>query len=181
MQEAYQGISSTPSAVLYRGRGYPIPAGGTPSQVPPNTDLTGGYPIPAGGRGYPISGGWYPIPAGGYPISGTPCPDLARGYPILVHPHPDLAGGGVPTHPDLGGVPPIGPGWGTPHLDLAGVPPVGPGQGTPHLDLAGVPPPGPGRGTPQVWTDKQSENITSRLLLRTRSVIKVILLISNFS
>ena len=43
-------------------------------------------------------------------------------------------------------------------LDLARVPP--------QLDLTRVP--------PQVWTDKQSETITSRLvdLLRTRSVIK---------
>ena len=89
---------------------------------------------------------------------------------------------------------------GPPHLDLAGVPPSGPGRGTPppYLDLAGLPPgkgtwdqslryPSKGHGTivrgiemgfplektwdqskyygmemgyPWVWTDKQTETIT---------------------
>ena len=89
--------------------------------------------------------------------------------------------GGTPAQVQVQmGVPHPWPGvpQSTPHLDLARVPPSrsvqgrgsppasGPGRGTPlHMDLAGVPLP-----LPLVWTDKQSENITSRLVLPTRSL-----------
>ena len=86
--------------------------------------------------------------------------------PAGGYPHPDLAGGEVP-HP--GGYP-ISEGY--PHLGYPpvwtwlGYPPSGPGRGTPHPIWTWlVYPP------PQVWTDKQSVNITSRLVLCTRSVI----------
>ena len=55
---------------------------------------------------------------------------------------------------------------------LAGVPPILTWSGGyPGTLLTGVPPPaGPGWGTPTGGTDKQSETITSRLILRMRSV-----------
>ena len=51
--------------------------------------------------------------------------------------------------------------WGTP--PGRGYPPTRSDSGAPEVRY---PPP------PQVWTDKQSETITSRLILRTRSVMK---------
>ena len=75
-----------------------------------------------------------------------------------VHPGPDLAGG---TPSLLGSTSPVRPGWGTP-------PP-------PPSDLDGLyhPPPrsGPGRSTPPPPRCRRTENITSRLVLRTQSVI----------
>ena len=80
------------------------------------------------------------------PEVGYLLPPPHRGYPPARSDGVGGTQGGSPQQ----GVPP--------QLDLAGVTP-------PQLDLAGVPPP-----PPQVWTDKQSETITSRLVLRTRSV-----------
>ena len=132
-----------------------------------HADLAKGFPFPSGpGWGYPIPGWGVPQGTPIWTWPGYPHADLARGYPL-----PSGPGWGTPVGLDLAGVPP--------NLDLAegphpwpgGItgyppPPSGHGQGTlPHLDLAGVGPP-----PPQVWTDKQSENITSRLVLRTRSV-----------
>ena len=165
-----------PAGGRYPGQVPPLPGGlpwvgapcqgGTPGRCPP----TGGVPQ----AGAPLSGGTpgrRPLPGGvpqaGAPLSGgtpgrRPLPGgtpgrypPAGGYPGWAPPHLDLDG--YPPHLDLDGVPPC--------LDLDGVPPC--------LDLDGVPPPpGPGWGTPppqsagwvpppQMWTDKQTENITS--------------------
>ena len=119
------------------------------------------------------------IPEVGYPSSrGTPWPGL-MGVPKVGYPPvrsdrgyqggvPPGLTGGLPKvgHPPAGGTPQPGPTggyprWGTP---LAGYPPGGPGRGTPPTwTWPGYP--------PQVWTYKQSETITSRLVLRKRSVI----------
>ena len=71
-----RGVSSTPSAVLSGGGGYPIPA-----------------------RGYPISGTPHPDLAGrGYHISGTPIWTWL-GYPLICTwlGYPSLAGPGWDT------------------------------------------------------------------------------------
>ena len=119
--------------------------------VPPPTRSDGG-----GGR----------LPDVGHPPVRVP---LVRVPPVQV-----WQGGVQVGHPRS--YPP--PGW----LDLAGYPPSlarsdrGGGGGylrwyppPSWLDLARYPPSPP----PQVWTDKQSETITSHLVLRTRSVNKV--------
>ena len=98
--------------------------------------------------------------------SSTPSVVLYRGYPCRggtppqVPSPPSNLAGGVP-YPWSGvshlryphQTPPPRQGY-SPWLDLTGVPP-------PHLDMAGVP----------LLSVKQSENITSSLVLRTRSVI----------
>ena len=96
-------------------------------------------------------------------------PPPRQGIPWLGYPHPGLTGGYPPVR-----VPPVQVWRGVPWPPHRGTLPLG---YHPWLDLAWVPPPpppGPGLGTPppppQVWTDKQSETITSRLVLRTRSV-----------
>ena len=94
---------------------------------------------------------------------GGGTPSLPGGTPSRVPPYPDLARRGV-----------LHPCWGYP---ISGTPLTWTWLGDPlQLDLTGIPPPpppcaGPGRVPPQVWTDKQSENITSRLVLRTWSEI----------
>ena len=117
-----------------------------------------------GGGGTPAEGstpaGRVPQP-GGYPSRGVLQPG---GTPARVPPHLDLGWGtphleldGVPPHLDLGwGTLPSGPGMGyPPHLELDGVPP-------PTWTWDGVPPHQPdGVPPPRVWTDKQTENITS--------------------
>ena len=88
------------------------------------------------------------LPEVGYPPTGVPPhPGLMGGYPSWGIPHQGIPHQGTP--------PPSQVQWGVPEM---GYPPPS------WLDLAGVPP------LPQVWTDKQSETITSRLVLRTRSV-----------
>ena len=92
-------------------------------------------------------GGGVP-PSRGYPLGqvrwgGTPLSDGGGGYCEGGAPQPGPTGILEMGYPPVR-VPP--PSW---------------------LDLARVPPP------PQVWTDKQSETITSRLVLRTRSVTKI--------
>ena len=138
-----------------------------PTRVPPPHQGLAWYP--------PGGGGWW-VPRSGFPSSG----------PGWVPPYQDLAGGTllgggtqfrvrVPLCQDLARYPPTPPP--PPHLDLTGWYPA---RGKPR---SGYPPPvgylppgpGPGRVPPpptQVWTDKRSETITSRLVLRTRSVIK---------
>ena len=111
-----RSVSSTPSAVLYQGRGYPIPAGGVP---PPQVPLLS-WP----GRVYPIPAGGYPIPARG-PHLGYPPPQTLPGYPP-----PNLAGYPPPlVGPGQGTIgprwsTPIAPGWGPPpHQTWLGYPP----------------------------------------------------------
>ena len=198
MQEAYRPPRSKYYFCYpnWPGGGYPSqvqvqtvphPWGGSPG-VHPHPDLAGVPPIQVQ-RGYPLARNGVP-PVWTW-MGGTP--SLARGYP-----HPCPNGWGVP-HPWLG-VPPIWtwPGYPSPGLDgkypipgqggtLArsrwGVPPVQgwmgyppPVQGwgyPPGWTWLGYPPAGPGRGTPPPpppGVDEQSENITSRLVLRTRSV-----------
>ena len=122
-----------------------------------------------------------PVP-GGVPHLGYPPSWPDQGVPHLRYP-PTLDLAGVPPpiwiwpgspHWTWLGSPPSGPGQGPPPSGPGQGPPVGPGWGTPPLNLTRVPPSsGPGRGTPsQVLTDKESENITSRLVLRTRSAMK---------
>ena len=92
-------------------------------------------------------------------LSSTPCAVLGTIPPCWDTPRHLTWPGGTP------------PGWGTPRdLTWLGrafqVPPPG-------WTWLGYPPPGPGRVPPpplRVWIDKQSETITSRLVLRTRSV-----------
>ena len=183
-----QEVSS--SSQVWQGRG----AGGTWGQVPPS----GGTPQPSlmggiqGGvppsRGYPLIGGtpsqvwqgylrWGTI-GRGYPSAGGTPGQVQLGVPEVGYPPAKSDGGypkwGTPSrgYPPIGGTPPARSDRGI----WGGVPPAGvtPQQGVPlarsnwgylrwtWLDLAGVPP-------LQVWTDKQSETITSRLL-RTQSV-----------
>ena len=104
--------------------------------------------LPEGGDIPPLQGTPLAMSdGGGYPRWGTP----QQGYPLARS--DGGTQGGVPLARCDGGYlrwgapPAYEPGWGSP----------------PCLDLARVPP-------PQVWTDKQSETITSRLVLRTRSV-----------
>ena len=123
------------------GGGYPIPGPGpNGGGGTPSWVQAGEYPIP--GWGCPIPGkGYSRVPLSG-PSQGTPLSGPGQGYPIH--------GRGYPRVPP----PPIQTWVGYPL-------PSGPGRGVPlHLDLAVVPP----------GVDWQSENITSRLVLRTRSV-----------
>ena len=115
-----------------------------------------------GGGGYPLLGGLVPLP-GGYLLRGVGTPQLDG-----VPPHQDLGRGYLPPGPGKGVIPLPSAGWGTPPVSWMGNPPPGPGKGTPlpiswmgypprRLDLA--------RGTaPQVWTDRQTENITFPIL-----------------
>ena len=130
------GVSSTPSAVLSRGEGFPSPARGcTPSWAPPS------WP----GQGVPH--------ARDVPIQSTYSPNLAGRVP-----HPWMGG----THPCIGEYPILDKG-GVPRPDLAwsGVPP----WKRPWTSHWGTPPEkGHGSsgsimgwrwGTPlQVWTDR---------------------------
>ena len=141
-----RGVSSTPSVTWGGVPPWPGLMGGTRGGVPP--------------AGVPAGEVWWGVPEVGYPPAGLP-PPLARsdrglpkvGYPPQGYPLPGLMGG------TWGGVPPSRgtpspPGW-----TWLGSPP-------PQLDLVRILP-------PQVWTDKQSETITSHLVLRTQSVIKI--------
>ena len=101
---------------------------------------------------------WGPLPSWGVPTPDVGPPTLARvptpgGAPCPSQEYPPQVGS--PTS-EGGPHPRLGP----PYLSQGGVPTPGGG------------PPGWGRYPlpPQVWTDKQSETITSRLVLRTRSV-----------
>ena len=124
--------------------------GGTPGGCPPARGGTPGGCLPARGVyprqahpavgvpwvGAPLLGGVPQVgapPAGGYPGWVLPCRGVPRaGTPLLD---------GVPPHHQLDGVPPT--------ISWMGYPP-------PHHELDGVPPP-----PPRVWTDTQTENITS--------------------
>ena len=177
-------VASTPSVVLPRyppsgpGQGgYPawgVPClggtlpGGYPAKVPP---LSGPGEVPPSiwtWRGTPPSGPGWRVPCWGVPCQGTPPSGPGWVLPIwtwlrgtlLGYPHLDLAGCTLPGYPPsgTGRVPPSVPGQGVPCWGVAcqGIPPLsGPGQSPP-------PPPRPGGG--------QTENITSCLVLRTRSV-----------
>ena len=127
--------------------------------------------------GYPHQT-WPGVP---HPYQGVTPPrvapsDLARGYPIpcwgvphLGYPHQTWLGvlhtcwggtqGRYPPQLDLAGVPPTGPGWGTP-LPIGpgwGTPlPIGPGWGTPSWIWLGYPLVGPGQGTPPRGVDRQT-------------------------
>ena len=124
-----------------------------------NLSPEGGYPILSWlGVPHPVLiGGGYPILSwlGGYPILswlGVPHLDLARWVP-----HPDLAGG---YPPGLGYL-----------LPGTGVPPERTWDHGSIMDKMWYPQKGYGTsgsivgwrwGTPRVWTDKQTEHITSR-------------------
>ena len=112
----------------------------------------GGAPLPVGGypgRGSPANGG---VPQAGPPCwGGTPGGAPLLGGVLRVGPHHQLDGV-PPPHHELDGVPPSPPwaGWGTP---------------LPTMSWMGYPSPLPSAGwgtpPPRVWTDTQSENITS--------------------
>ena len=143
--------------------GAPLP--GVPQAGPPL--LAGGYP----GQG--------PLPVGEGTLGGTTCQQ--GGVPWAGPPY--WQGGGYPgwgpsargipqAGPPYWGVPQAGPppsaGWGTPHHELDGVlpPPTMSWMGypPPTISWMGYPPPPTISWMgypPRVWTDTQSENITS--------------------
>ena len=127
--------------------------GGVPplAGVPPPSQVWKGW-----GQGVPR---WGTHCQGGTPLPGlTGVPKV--GYPLARVPlQPHLTGGYQRWGTPWQGYPPSQVSWGLPEVGY-------PQQG--YL------PPGRGTPSPQVWTDKQSETITSRLVLRTRSVIKKI-------
>ena len=149
---------------------YPL-VGGTPARGHPGTphlDWDGypptwawdGYP-PVSWMGYPPTRTWDGVPPPPGPEMGYPPPGPGMGIPPVSwmgYP-PTWTWDGVPPPPrlDLG--------WGTPPGPGMGYPPwTGMGYHPPAWTWDGVPPPPPSAGwgtSPQMWTDKQTENITS--------------------
>ena len=165
------------------------PSGYPPSQGTPQPGLMGGMQGGVPPSGYPWPGLMGVAKVEYPPVEVPPGPGLMGGtqggVPLLRYPLAMSDGGtwgGVPPCQDTSWPGPMGGTWG-------GVPHRGrypPHQGTPNqvwwrdryqrwgTPCWGTPQlAGPGKGPPlrQVWTDKQSETITSRLVLRTRSVI----------
>ena len=146
------------------------------------------------GTPYPPSQVWWGVHKGGYPPIRVPPAKSDRGVPevgylpsVRVPPTQVWWGylrwgtpNGVPPWPGLtggtwGGVPPPGPGWGTP--------PAWTWLGYPScLDLVGVPP------HPPVWTDRWMDGWMDRhvwkhylpVVLRTRSVNIYLVILSLF-